>query len=344
MPYPRSSRKKEKASETRKIHIAIFPALARAKCGSEGQLTGPCACSEWAVASKLFSHGEAEEMLLGVLHAQRLEEVYQVPGVFGRDRVGERGHRGPVQAGKEGAVEVLVAVAALPMGAGGEVERRDVEAPIVEERGGRGAVALAALPVAVEAGLRVPHRLALLARFGAVRRLGYVGDGVAGALFLPARREGLDVLRHVAHGALAQRGPGGHVGVVEAFAQRAQQVVVDRQRAARRRPAPEDGAREGARPRGQPLRRVGAALAALAVAREAVALVDGLAARNAGLVERARRVGRLFRLRLISRRRLVAGRSSGLLRRWRLGQGERAREQRRGQEQLPSPHRHGAPP
>src|SRR5438105_4506441 len=163
------------------------------------------------------------------------------------------------------------------MRAGGEVEGPDVVAPVVEERGHRGAVALSRLPVAVEAGLRVPDLQTFLARGGVVRRLLHVLDGIARAFFLPARGEGLDVLDDVAERAVAQHRPGRHVRVIEALVQRAHEVLVHRQRTAGRRAALEDGAGEVARMWVEPLRGVAVPVAVLSVTGDTEALVDRLA-------------------------------------------------------------------
>src|SRR5438132_1753026 len=211
-----------------------------------------------------------------------------MPCVLGRDGVGERGHRRSVQAGEERAVQVLVARAALAVRAGGEVERGDVEPPVVEERRHRRSVPLARLPVAIEAGLRIPDLLPLLARSRVVSRLAHVLDRLARALLLPARRERLDVLDHVSQLPIAQHLPGRHVRVVEAFVQRAHQVVVDRKRSARRRTALEDRAGEVPRTGVEPLGGIAAPVALLAVAGDAVPLVDGLAAAGARGVRRTR--------------------------------------------------------
>ena len=127
-------------------------------------------------ASTSSSSGRRHEegrVARGVAVAQRVHVVGERPAVRLRHRVVVRRHRGPVEAGAEGAEDVLAAGAAAERPAVGEVRGADRVALVVLQGRGRGALAAPGLAVAAHAAERDVELLPLLDRLlrGRGRRL-----------------------------------------------------------------------------------------------------------------------------------------------------------------------------
>ena len=116
---------------------------------------------------------EERRVARGVAVAQRVDVVGEGPAIRLGHGVEERRHRGPVEAGAEGAEDVLPAGAAAERPAVGEVRGADRVAQVVLQGRRRGALAPPRLAVAAHAAERDVELLALRDRLlrGGGRRL-----------------------------------------------------------------------------------------------------------------------------------------------------------------------------
>src|SRR5437762_2598664 len=142
------------------------------------------------------SHPKGELWTLGS-HLQRAQVVHQIPGIFRLDDVGERGHRGAIQAGHENLVQVMVCGAALEAGTRCKIVGADGLIIAVGQRCSRWSIASALLPVAFPAFQLGEELLPVLDAIQGDRGFGRNFERIAGLVRLPARREGLDESDHI---------------------------------------------------------------------------------------------------------------------------------------------------
>ena len=215
--------------------------------------------------------------------AERVDVVGERPAVGLGHRVEERRHRRAVEAGAEGAEDVLALRPAAEGPAPRQIGSADRVVEVVLERRGRRALAAPGLAVAADAAERAVELLALGDRLlgrgrrraerDRLRSLGGIRE---------AGVEGLQVLHDAVQLGVGQLRPGRHRAIGHAQPDHPLQVFVRGQRPRGGRAQLELAAREVARPGRQVHRGGPLAVALLAVALDAVLLVDLLARLDRG--------------------------------------------------------------
>src|SRR5207253_6918159 len=186
---------------------------------------------------------------------------------------GERGHRRAVESEGHRAEDIAHGRSALEL-AVGEIGRADRKLEVVGQVGGRDAVALAAVAVALEAlGLAIeilPTRDELGGGLGRIVDRGRRLE----RLVLPAAREGLDERDDREALLVRKLMPRGHRRPAHPTRHRAVEIAVGRQRARRRRAELEDAQREVAGTGSEKRRGQAVAVPVLAVTADAAGLID----------------------------------------------------------------------
>ena len=179
---------------------------------------------------------------------QRQDVVRDRPALLLAHRVREGGHRRPIQPERHRAEDIAHIRAALELAAR-EIGRPDGKAEVVLQLGRRHAVALAALPVALEAlGLPVELPAAGDELRRGLRRLAD-HERRLGLFVLPSLRERLDEGHHRQALLVGQLMPGGHRRPPHAARDGAEQITVGGQGPGRGRAELEDADGEIARAR-----------------------------------------------------------------------------------------------